>query len=73
MKFFSEKQIRMAYVLSYEELNCRYKWTENKLKSLAYQGDIKSLAETMEEHRDVEYALLFRLTPQYQSKSRNKR
>ena len=54
------------------DLNKCYRDSENNLRVLSRLGTEKDLREAMKEHRDCEYALLYKNTDEYRRR-KNKR
>ncbi len=62
---YSKKQKQIA--LQNDELALRYayKLTERKLNDYARFGTKKEMSKAMQDHQDIEYALLFKQSPEY--------
>ncbi len=71
MPFFKRKLKRFARNNSYYALKEGYEASDRALERASVQGDQKGLKAAMKEHRQYEYALLYRNTPEFR-KSRNK-
>ena len=71
MSFFKREHKRLARS-SYKDLQECYHDTELGLQQASRAGDEKALRKAMENHRAVEYALLYRNTPEFR-KTQNKR
>lgn len=64
--FFTEKQKEMAYTLGFYRLKKMYEFSEQRLIDSAKEGNENKLLNVMRyEHHDIEYALLFTLTPEF--------
>ncbi len=68
--FFEPKHKRLALSSSPGQLNKAYKKSERVLKKVARCGDEQELAAVMERHRDIEYALLFQKTPNFNKRKK---
>ncbi len=68
MGFFTSKQKRMAKKCSLNQLRQGYEQADLRLERASYSGDAKELNKAMKEHRQYEYALLYRNTPEYKAK-----
>lgn len=71
MAFFTKKHKTMAKKCSFQELMAGYDNSEISLERASFNGSTKQLNKAMKEHRDYEYALLYRNTPKF--KKQNKR
>ena len=65
MGFFSRRQKRLARKYTAGELKSCYHYSENELREAAENGDKKALKRAMKVHGNIEYAMLFRCTPEY--------
>ena len=65
MGFFSRRQKRLARNYTASELKDSYHYSENELKEAAASGDKKALKRAMKVHGNVEYAMLYKNTPDY--------
>lgn len=72
MGFFSRKQKRLALNTSKESLEKAYHISEQNLKDVARSGNEKDLRIAMKQHGDFEYAMLYKNTPEYNNKIRQK-
>ncbi len=70
MAFFTASQKRLARQPT-ERLNREYKFTELKLRQAAASGNEKELKKRMGEHRQIEYALLYKETPKFKRGEKN--
>lgn len=65
MGFFTRKQKRFAKRKTYYDLQQGYKESDRALEHASYTGDSKALKAAMKAHRQYEYALLYRNTPEF--------
>ena len=72
MGFFTRKQKKMAKCCSTQELVYGYERSELALERASYSGSQKKLKEAMKQHGDYEYALLYKNTPEYKKRCKNK-
>lgn len=72
MKFTREQKL-LAQKYSYGDLANMYKGSEKYLQHCAYKGDKKGLEETMKLHKNYEYALLYKNTPEFRNKRRKRK
>ncbi len=68
MAFFKREHKQIAKTCPYDYLRTEYENSERKLRQLAKQGDTKALAQAMKEHGKIEYALLYKSTPEFKEK-----
>lgn len=72
MGFFTMKQKRMAKKCSVRDLQIGYQNADLALERASYSGNQKELKNAMKEHRQYEYALLYRNTPEFKKKFRKR-
>jgi hypothetical protein len=63
--FFSSRQKKLARKYTMSELQSGYRDSESALRMAAYDGDTKALKRAMKVHGNLEYALLYKNTPEY--------
>lgn len=68
MGFFSRRQKRLARKYTASELKSCYHYSENELKEATESGDKKALKRAMKVHGNVEYAMLYKNTPEYKNR-----
>ncbi len=73
MGFFSRKQKKMAFNYTATRLQQEYHGSEIDLKFASQIGTEKFLKESMKRHKDLEYALLYKNTPEYLKKVSKKK
>lgn len=67
MGFFNRTHKKLAKSNS-KDLQYLYNITELGLKNAAAAGNEKTIREAMQKHQIVEYALLYKNTPEYKNK-----
>ncbi len=72
MGFFTGKQKKMASKSSFYDLQRGYQNADLALERASYSGNQKELKKAMEEHRQYEYALLYRNTPEFKRKHKKR-
>ncbi len=72
MGFFTGKQKKMASNCSFYDLQRGYQNADIALERASYSGNQKALKKAMEEHRQFEYALLYRNTPEFKRKHKKR-
>lgn len=70
---FTREQKMLAKKYSYSDLANMYIGSEKYLQHCAYKGDKKGLKDTMKLHKNYEYALLYKNTPEYKNKRRKRK
>ena len=65
---FTLRRKKLAKKYSISELKDGYHYSENELKEAAESGDKKALKRAMKVHGNVEYALLYKNTPEYKKR-----
>ena len=65
MGFFNRTHKRLARKYTLSDLKGGYRYSENKLREAAENGDKKALKRAMKVHGNFEYAMLYRNTPEY--------
>lgn len=68
MGFFNRTHKKIACYNTKSELARAYEQSELDLERASYSGDMKQLKKAMKEHGEIEYALLYKNTPEYKSK-----
>lgn len=68
MAFFSRKQKQLALKTNSKTIKEKYEQTELHLRQCAKNGNERELKKAMAEHRNIEYALLYKNTPEYRDK-----
>ena len=69
MAFFNDEHKQLSK-LPRDVLEKQYSRTEARLKAVARTGNEKALKQAMKEHGNIEYALLFQSTPEFQEKKK---
>lgn len=64
--FFNKKQKELA--LTNQALDSAYAISERNLQRAARTGSTRLLRKAMAEHHDIEYAVLYRQTPEFAKK-----
>lgn len=72
MGFFSRKQKQIALSTPKESLEKAYHISEQNLKKAAMTGNEKQLRTAMKQHGNFEYAMLYKNTPEYNKKTKQK-
>ena len=70
MGFFNKTHKKLAQYNSYSQLQQAYEQTEFDLERASYNGDKKALRKAMKEHGNIEYALLYKNTPEFKKKNK---
>ncbi len=70
MGFFSRRHKRLAQKYTVSELKDGYRYSEEALHEAAQDGDKRALKRAMKVHGNFEYALLYKNTPEYNTKRR---
>ena len=71
MAFFTNTHKKIATTSSREDLQQRDAASEEKLRRASRTGNEKALKQAMKEHGNIEYAMLYQMTPEFWKK-RNK-
>ena len=72
MAFFKREHKKLAKNNTAVLKDC-YRQTEIGLRNATSSGDEKAIKTAMKRHRLVEYALLYKNTPEYQNKRRKRK
>ena len=70
MGFYNKSHKKLAQYNSYLELQQAYEQTEFDLERASYNGDKKALKKAMKEHGNIEYAILYKNTPEFKKKNK---
>ena len=70
MGFFNKTHKKLALYNSYLEIQQANEQTEFDLERASNKGDKKSLKKAMKEHGNIEYALLYKNTPEFKKKNK---
>lgn len=68
MAFFTNEHKKLAINSSREDLQRGYAKSEEKLRQASKTGNERALKEAMKEHGNIEYAMLYQRTPEFQDK-----
>lgn len=72
MAFFKREHKKLAKYNTVVLKDC-YRQTENGLRNATASGDEKAIKTAMKRHQLVEYALLYKNTPEYRNKRRKRK